>query len=70
MNQTWDKGLVLRQDFTALSASDLVYNPMPDNTLRVEGTIFNRVHLQILGFMRNIDFLLKARLIRIKTEDK
>ena len=43
---------------------------MPDNTLRVEGTIFNRVHLQILGFMRNIDFLLKARLIRIKTEDK
>ena len=60
---------MLRVDFMALSASDLMYTPMPDNTIQSQPT-FNKVHEQMLGFMRNIDFLLKARLIRVKTEDK
>ena len=71
MNEKYERKLAFRHTYRIKSAYELVNVSKEDHSIpATSNREFNIIQSKICGYLRNINFLLKAQTIRIITEDK
>lgn len=71
LTETYEKGLAFRHGYRVKSSYDLVNTAQQDNSIPLSSDKeANLVQSKITGYLRNVNFLMNARCIRLTCEDR